>query len=408
MVALTFVLLGLVVGFVLGALVVRASSAGDQQRTRDAFAALSQQALTDASASFLDLASATLGQHNAVSAGDLELRKQAVDSVVAPLRDQLEAVTRTLGQLEASRQGAYAGLTEQLRGLADAQQQLRTETSTLTTALRAPAVRGRWGELQLRRVVELAGMVEHCDYDEQPHSVGDSGVLRPDMVIRMPGGGSVVVDSKVPLEAFLMVGGAPDEATRRQSLQHHARQLRQHVDALSGKAYWQRFQPAPELVVLFVPGDQILSAALEADPDLYERAIGSNVLLAGPTSLIGLLRTIAYGWRQEALADNARAVCDLGRELHGRIAKMTEHFARVGSSLDNAVAGYNAAVGTLEARVLVSARRFTELSVTDVDLTSPRQVERLARTLSEGQRGVDVRTADEEPADGSADAVSAA
>src|SRR3954452_11429846 len=381
MVVLTYLLLGLVVGFVLGALVVRALSARDELRARDAFAALSQQALSDASASFLDLASATLGRHNAVSAGDLELRKQAVDSMVAPLRDQLEAVTRTLAQLEASRRGAYAGLTQQLRGLADAQQQLRTETSTLTTALRAPSVRGRWGELQLRRVVELAGMVPHCDYDEQPHSTGDVGVLRPDMVIRMPGGGSVVVDSKVPLEAFLMVGGAPDEATRKQSLQHHARQLRQHVEVLAAKAYWQRFQPAPELVVLFVPGDQILAAALEADPDLYERAIRSQVLLAGPTSLIGLLRTIAYGWRQEALADNARAVGDLGRELHSRLVKMTEHIDKVGGALDSAVSHYNAAVGTLESRVLVSARRFAELAVTDEELPTPRQIDKVARQI---------------------------
>jgi DNA recombination protein RmuC len=402
---LSFLLLGLVVGFVLGALGVRALSARDEHRVRDAFATLSQQALTQASASFLDLASATLGQQSAVSAGDLELRKQAVDSVVGPLRDQLDAVTRTLGQLEASRQGAYAGLTEQVRGLSAAQQQLRVETSHLTTALRAPAVRGRWGELQLRRVVELAGMVEHCDFEEQPHSLGEDGVLRPDLVIRMPGAGSIVVDSKVPLEAFLMVGGAPDEATRKQALQHHARQLRQHVDALSAKAYWQRFQPAPELVVLFVPGDQILSAALESDPDLYERAIASSVLLASPTSLIGLLRTIAYGWRQEALADNARAVCELGRELHGRIAKMTEHFARVGSSLDAAVAGYNAAVGTLESRVLVSARRFTELSVTDADLPEPRQVDKLARHVNVDQRGVGTATPLD---DGAADAVSAA
>ena len=382
MAALTFVLLGLVVGFVLGALVVRALSARDDQRTRDAFAALSQQALTDASASFLDLASATLGQHNATAAGDLELRKQAVDSVVGPLRDQLDQVTQTLGQLEASRQGAYAGLTEQVRGLADAQQQLRTETSTLTTALRAPAVRGRWGELQLRRVVELAGMVQHSDFDEQPHSLGEGGILRPDMVIRMPGGGSVVVDSKVPLEAFLMVGGAPDEPTRKQSLQHHARQLRQHVDVLAAKAYWQRFQPAPELVVLFVPGDQILAAALEADPDLYEKAIASNVLLAGPTSLIGLLRTIAYGWRQEALADNARAVCDLGRELHTRLVTMTEHVDKVGGALDSAVSHYNKAVGTLESRVLVSARRFHELAVTDDDLPTPRQIDKAARQIA--------------------------
>ena len=385
-------LLGLVVGLVLGVLVTRLTSARDEQRVRDSFAALSQQALSQAGAQFLDLATATLGHHNAVSAGDLELRRQAVDAVVGPLKDQLEQVTRTLGQLEANRVGAYAGLTEQVRGLSDAQHQLRIETSALTTALRAPAVRGRWGELQLRRVVELAGMVERCDFDEQPQSVGEDGTLRPDMVIRMPGNGSIVVDSKVPLEAFLMVGGAPDEATRKAAQQHHARQLGKHVDALAAKAYWQRFQPAPELVVLFVPGDQILSAALESDPGLYERAIRHSVLLAGPTSLIGLLRTIAYGWRQEALADGARQVCDLGRELHARLATLTGHVDQVGRSLDKAVDHYNAAVGTLESRVLVSARRFQELSVTDVVLDAPRQVDKAARHISADQRGAGTTT----------------
>ncbi|MDX6212089.1 MAG: recombination protein RmuC [Frankiales bacterium] len=390
-VGMVTLLLGLVLGLALGVLVggylVRATGARDEQRARDSFAALSQQALSQAGAQFLDLASATLGRHHAVSAGDLELRKQAVDAVVGPLRQQLDAVNHALGQLEANRQGAYAGLTEQVRGLADAQQQLRVETSALTTALKAPAVRGRWGELQLRRVVELAGMVERCDFDEQPHSAHEDGILRPDMVIRMPGNGSIVVDSKVPLEAFLMVGGAPDEATRRQALQHHARQLGKHVETLAAKAYWQRFQPAPELVVLFVPGDQILSAALESDPELYERAIRSSVLLAGPTSLIGLLRTIAYGWRQEALADGARQVCDLGRELHQRLSTLAGHVDQVGRSLDKAVDHYNAAVGTLETRVLVSARKFSELSVTDADLTSPRQVDKAARHIAGDQRG---------------------
>jgi DNA recombination protein RmuC len=391
-------LLGLAAGLALGFSLVRATAGRDEQRVRDAFAALSQQALQQSSAQFLDLATATLGHHNAVSAGDLDLRKQAVDSVVAPLREQLDAVTRTLGQLEANRLGAYAGLTEQVRGLSDAQHQLRIETSALTTALRAPAVRGRWGELQLRRVVELAGMVERCDFDEQPQSVGEDGVLRPDMVIRMPGNGSIVVDSKVPLEAFLMVGGAPDEATRKQALQHHARQLAKHVDALAAKAYWHRFQPAPELVVLFVPGDQILSAALEADPDLYERAIRRSVLLAGPTSLIGLLRTIAYGWRQEALADGARQVCDLGRELHQRLSTLAGHVDQVGRSLDKAVDHYNSAVGTLESRVLVSARRFTELSVTDAALEAPRQVDKAARHIAGDQRGDDAPAVSEDNA----------
>lgn len=360
----------------------------DEQRLSHTFAALSQQALQQASTSFLDLARAALGRHTAEARGDLDVRREAVDALVAPLRDSLDKVTLQLHELEASRRSAYVGLAEQVRGLADAQERLRTETSGLVTALRAPSVRGRWGELQLRRVVEMAGMVEHCDFVEQPQGCGNgdgagdgAGRLRPDLVVRLPGGGSVVVDSKVPLEAYLRALEAPDETARRAAMAHHARQLRAHVDALARKAYWQQFQPAPELVVLFVPGEPLLSAALEHAPELYEHAVASSVLLATPTSLIGLLRTIGFGWRQEAVAAGAQAVCELGRQLHTRLGTMVDHVDRLGRSLESAVGAYNSTVGALESRVLVSARRFTELRISDEELPTPRHVDRAPRAV---------------------------
>jgi DNA recombination protein RmuC len=358
-----------------------AQAARDEQRLSHAFAATAQQALSQASASFLDLARATFGQHTALASGDLEAKRQAVESLVSPLRVSLDKVERQLSELEAARRSAYAGLSEQVRSLAETQERLRTETAGLVTALRAPSVRGRWGELQLRRVVEMAGMVEHCDFVEQVTVDRDDAKLRPDMVVRLPGGGSVVVDAKVPLQGYLASIDTADEAARRQALVDHARQLRSHIDALSRKAYWQQVQPAPELVVLFVPGEPILSAALEQAPELYEHAIASSVLLATPTTLIGLLRTVALGWRQEALAENAQAVCDLGRALHGRLGTLVEHVDRLGRQLDGAVAAYNATVGTLESRVLVSARRFTELSVTTDELPEPRRIDRAARAV---------------------------
>ena len=358
-----------------------AAAARDEQRLTHSFAATAQEALSRASASFLELARASFGQQTASVSGDLEAKRQAVESLVTPLRASLDKVERQLGELEAARRSAYAGLSEQVRSLAETQERLRGETAGLVTALRSPSVRGRWGELQLRRVVEMAGMVEHCDFVEQATLDGEDGRLRPDMVVQLPGGGSVVVDAKVPLQGYLGALEATDDGARRAALGDHARQLRAHVDALARKAYWQQVQPAPELVVLFVPGEPILSAALEDSPELYEHAIASSVLLATPTTLIGLLRTIALGWRQEAMAAGAQAVCDLGRTLHGRLATLVDHVDRLGRQLDGAVSAYNAAVGALESRVLVSARRFADLSVVDDELPEPRRIDRAARVV---------------------------
>lgn len=312
----------------------------------------------------------------------------AVESAVAPLRLSLGAVDASLRQLESRRESAYAGLLEQVRSLAESSESLRLEAGGLAKALRAPTVRGRWGELQLRRVVELAGMVEHCDFVEQPTlgaatsgrdgTGGPGGRQRPDLVVRLPGGGSVVVDAKVPLLAYLQAHEATDEPARRAALAAHAKALRAHVDALAGKAYWQQVQPAPDLVVLFVPGEPVLAAALDAAPELYEHALAASVLLATPTTLVGLLKTVASAWRQETLAADARQVCEVGRELHRRLGAFVARVDKVGRSLDAAVGSYNEAVGSLESRVLPSARRLADLGAAE-PLAEPQPVDRLAR-----------------------------
>ena len=327
------------------------------------FAELSLRALEQNSTRFLELADTRLKEANAAAAGDLEHRKQAIEQMLVPLRDQLGKYEEGLRLLETDRQRAYVGLQEQVRQLGESQDRLQAETRNLVTALRAPATRGRWGEMQLRRVVEMAGMVEHCDFDEQVTVEGDDGRLRPDLVVRLPGGKRVVVDAKVPLQAFLDANDATDEETRRAHLDSHARHLRSHVDALAKKEYWQQFEDSPEFVVAFVPGDPLLAAALERDPGLLEHAVANHVLLATPTTLIALLRSVAYGWQHQALADNAREVQRLGRDLYKRIATFGEHLARTGKGLASAVDAYNKAVGSLERTVLPQARRFHELGV---------------------------------------------
>jgi DNA recombination protein RmuC len=300
---------------------------------------------------------------------DLSRRQAAVADLVRPVHEGLERLDARLGDLERARAASQGELREQVRALGDAQAQLRLETAKLSQALRNPAARGRWGEVQLRRVVELAGMSAHCDFAEQV-SIGEAR-QRPDLVVRLPGGRQVVVDAKTPLAAYLEATDAADEATRRARLAEHARAVRDHVVALSRKAYWEGLHPAPELVVLFLPGESFFAAALEQDAGLLEAAAERNVVLATPTTLIALLRAIAYGWRQEAIADNARQVSDLGRELHRRLATASEHLARVGRALGQAVEAYNRGVGTFESRVLVTARRFEELGAAAED-TLPR------------------------------------
>jgi DNA recombination protein RmuC len=317
----------------------------------------------------------------ALSHDAIAQNNSAFAQLVAPIRESLAKVEAQVSDVERRRLEAYATLRQQVLHMHETSEQLRIETSQLVAALRAPQVRGRWGEHQLRRIVEVAGMVEHCDFVEQATSSTSDGILRPDLVITLAGEKHVVVDAKVPFAAYLEAMESRDERHRTTRLDAHARHLRSHIDALGSKAYWERFEPSPEFVVLFVPADTFLDAALQRDPMLLEHAFGRNVVVATPSTLVALLRTIAYTWRQEALAANAAEVHALGRELHGRIATMGGHLGRLGSSLNSAVARYNEAVGSLEGRVLVSARKFADLQVTTDSLETPAQVEVVGRQL---------------------------
>ena len=346
------------------------------------FQALSAEALDASTARFLEVAEGRLQAANARSAGELENRRAAVEHLVGPLKETLARVEAQLRESDSARRASHAALAEQVSLARQSADELRSQTHALVTALRRPEARGRWGELQLRRVAELAGMAARCDFDEQVGVATDDGAQRPDMVVRLAGGKNIVVDSKVPLAAYLEAVEADDEPAREARLDAHARHLRAHVDKLAAKAYWTALSPSPEFVVLFIPGEAFLAPALERDSGLLEYAMARRVHIATPTTLVTMLRTAHYAWQQEALSASARAVFDLGRELHARIAGLGKNVERLGRTLTSAVSAYNQTVGSLESRVLVSARRLSELGVVDADLPAPAPVEETARCLS--------------------------
>ncbi len=341
----------------------RARAETERARLAGTFAELSAQALAKNNEQFLALADTKLNEARTAAQGDLDQRQHAISRLLDPLSETLARYERGVQEMELQRRGAYEGLSEKVAQLHLGHEQLRKETRNLVTALRSPQTRGRWGEVQLRRVAEMAGMLPHCDFDEQVSTTTDDGRLRPDMIVHMPGGGEVVVDAKVPLDAFLQLLDADDDETRALCQAKHARQLRTHVDQLAKKEYWKQFDRSPQMVVAFIPGDQLLAAAFEADPALQEYAMTNGVLLTTPVTLIALLRTVALGWQQETLAESAREVKDLGAELYDRLRVMTGHMQTLQRSLTSSVDAYNKAVGSFESRVLVSARKFPGLGV---------------------------------------------
>ncbi|RLA25332.1 MAG: DNA recombination protein RmuC [Gammaproteobacteria bacterium] len=354
------------------------------------FSEMANQSLKANSETFLRLAEQNLGAQQERAKRELGNREQAVENLVKPIRDALQQSQKQISDLEKSRSEAYGGIKSQLEAMQISQQSLTQETQNLVKALRRPEVRGRWGEITLRRLVELAGMVEHCDFQEQVHTTSDDKIIRPDMIVRMPDQRELVVDVKTPLDAYLQAVEATDDAQVKLGLERHARNVREHIRKLASKTYWEQFSNSPEFVILFIPGDQFLSAALGEDPDLIEYALANQIILATPTSFVALLKAVAYGWRQLALAGNAEEIRKLAEDLYGRLTTFVGHMNKVGKQLASSVDNYNRAVGSLERKVLPGARKFVELGIRPKkDLEQLEPLESLPRTMVESGNDTD-------------------
>ena len=366
----------------------RSLLASAEENFRNAFRALSAEALENSNRRFLELANTAFARIQSDARNELSQREKAVENLVKPLAEGLHRYEAHLREVENSRSSAYGALTEQLKSLLAEQDKLRFETGKLADALRRPEIRGRWGEIQLRNVVEMAGMLEHCDFVEQLSTGVETGQLRPDLVVRLPGGRCIVVDAKTPINAYMESLSAPSEQAREERLAAFGRHVRDQIRNLGRKEYWKQFPDSPDLVVLFLPGEVFYSAALRADPALIEEGMASRVVLAAPTTLIVLLRIAALGWREERLAENARRISDLGQELHSRLAVLADHFSGLGRSLLQSVEHFNRAVGSLESRVLVSARRFNDLGAgadKEIPLVEPLDIQPRKISAMEGE-----------------------